>query len=748
MILSFSFTSMEKAMPPRHDYQSSPWSAVPDINEYEQQGQGSVANPVLSTTIIAPIPTPKPTRTLMSSTDSNQNSIISNKQSDLCSIKEFPMPSIESGLPWVHDAFVIDAVISKQGEAERHAPAPHAFILAHLHCPCILCRKDKETNQHNSTCNEYKRASTRRELNTWMSTGGVACDSSYVSSLNSPEEQSLFRSGCTSPAFECHWHDGSKTKPVAAPQWLLETNLKGVAYFHCPIPERLAHLAWNHDHFARLVLTIRPSGSAESEMMENPSIRVPLCARLPVNGGMNFVSHASISNDSDFSSTHMKAATDLRASDFGGLVVPKSEKRHKLIACVWAKGSYQNRQSKTVSDVLSRLPEWLEYHTMVGFDHFYIYDNSDEGDDRMLDLLHPYIKTLKIVTHVRWPASLCRREHRSSQIAAANSCIRRFGRYSDWTVHFDVDDYLVPRLGKITDGSHVTHAPKKHWALPTLLSILEPYSGEKNSIGSVAWPMAYCAPCHASSPNRRPVPADMPFLGRCQCCGKSAEYKPKVAIKADRVLSIYIHYPVAGMGGSDKSPSIQVGRVRTHVLSAATEARYMHIRSNFSFDDHKSSLTFPGPNAHARNVKGHKNACASDGDNNNRALLHCWLSEMDESFSGGGIRGSFRIWLRQQNRGAEFTAPLYGAMRQREIATASALVTVGTTETEAPVKRLRHIPNARRVFESYEEVKLKKQKSRASRKKARKDKDDDEKKEEDDDDSVVHHETELKDLFV
>ena len=242
-----------------------------------------------------------------------------------------------------------------------------------------------------------------------------------------------------------------------------------------------------------------------------------------------------------------------------------------------------------------------------------------------------------------------------------------------------MDDYLVPRLGKITDSSHVTHAPKKHWALPTLLSILEPYSGEKNSIGSVAWPMAYCAPCHASSPNRRPVPADMPFLGRCQCCGKSAEYKPKVAIKADRVLSIYIHYPVAGMGGSDKSPSIQVGRVRTHVLSAATEARYMHIRSNFSFDDHKSSLTFPGPNAHARNVKGHKNACASDGDNNNRALLHCWLSEMDESFSGGGIRGSFDC---SDNKiRVLVTAPIR-SNATRDI-NCECLVTVGTTETSS-----------------------------------------------------------------
>ena len=134
MILSVSFTSMEKALPPRHDYQSSPWSAVPDINEYEQQQQGSLA-PVFSTTSIAPIPTHTPIRTPTSITDSNQNSIISNKEFDLCSIKEFPMPSIESGLPWVHDAFIIDAVISKQREAKRHAPAPHAFILAHLHCP-------------------------------------------------------------------------------------------------------------------------------------------------------------------------------------------------------------------------------------------------------------------------------------------------------------------------------------------------------------------------------------------------------------------------------------------------------------------------------------------------------------------------------------------------------------------------------------------------------------------------------------
>ena len=80
-----------------------------------------------------------------------------------CDIAAYPMPSIESGLPWVHDAFAVDAVLTKKrknnngGVGGGSAVAtPHAFVLAHLHCPCILCAKDKETNTHNASCNAHK----------------------------------------------------------------------------------------------------------------------------------------------------------------------------------------------------------------------------------------------------------------------------------------------------------------------------------------------------------------------------------------------------------------------------------------------------------------------------------------------------------------------------------------------------------------------------------------------------------------
>jgi hypothetical protein len=100
-------------------------------------------------------------------------------------------------------------------------------------------------------------------------------------------------------------------------------------------------------------------------------------------------------------------------------------------------------------------------------------------------------------------------------------------------------------------------------------------------------------------------------------------------------------------------------------------------------------------------------------------MLHCWLSDMDESAPGGGVRGRFRAWLRVQNRpAAAFTAPLYrgapptlsattnpaaaAAARPPVLTSAAAKVKV------APGKRHREQPSVARVFESYEEEKLKK----------------------------------------
>ena len=129
----------------------------------------------------------------------------------------------------------------------------------------------------------------------------------------------------------------------------------------------------------------------------------------------------------------------------------KSERKPYLLsACVWASESFKPRglQTETARDTRQRLIEWIEFHLMVGFDHFYVYDNSGahSNETSLADALSRY--PADKVTHISWPHEVCNnnvpshdnRGERSSQYAAENSCRTRFAPFTDWISHFDLDE--------------------------------------------------------------------------------------------------------------------------------------------------------------------------------------------------------------------------------------------------------------------------------------------------------------------
>jgi len=80
------------------------------------------------------------------------------------------------------------------------------------------------------------------------------------------------------------------------------------------------------------------------------------------------------------------------------------------------------------------LREWIEFHRIVGVDHFYMYNNnSSDGFEKELAF---YTKE-GIVTLIPWT-----KEH--AQVEGFEDCIRRFQGESDWIGFIDVDEFLVP----------------------------------------------------------------------------------------------------------------------------------------------------------------------------------------------------------------------------------------------------------------------------------------------------------------
>lgn len=78
--------------------------------------------------------------------------------------------------------------------------------------------------------------------------------------------------------------------------------------------------------------------------------------------------------------------------------------------------------------------EWLEYHKIVGFQKFFIYDNESSDDTKQV--LQPYIETgLVEYTYIQGKAR---------QLDAYNDAINKHKHECRWMAFFDMDEFIMP----------------------------------------------------------------------------------------------------------------------------------------------------------------------------------------------------------------------------------------------------------------------------------------------------------------
>ena len=82
------------------------------------------------------------------------------------------------------------------------------------------------------------------------------------------------------------------------------------------------------------------------------------------------------------------------------------------------------------------LKEWIEYHLLIGVDHFYLYNNN--SDDDYITILKPYIER-GIVTLIEWPIAP------PSQVPAYKHFYENFKKDNQWIAFIDLDEYICPR---------------------------------------------------------------------------------------------------------------------------------------------------------------------------------------------------------------------------------------------------------------------------------------------------------------
>ncbi|GKY99561.1 hypothetical protein MPSEU_000910400 [Mayamaea pseudoterrestris] len=232
-------------------------------------------------------------------------------------------------------------------------------------------------------------------------------------------------------------------------------------------------------------------------------------------------------------------------------------KRHKLVSCIWASAGYATRGNRfAINDGQRRLLEWMTHNKNIGFDHFYIYDNTgafrnDTSLKAVADLF-PGEATI-----IPWPSTICNNNpnnvdspgERSSQYAAESSCRLRFGAHVDWIGQFDIDEYLIPM------GDHTTAT--------SLLAKLDKEDTKIISFPSWrAWPRwEHIGPidkiedskvCWSDEPCfHLTIPLTTTMLQAYNCDrqlpGKKAQSMPaeKQIYKADYVTQHFVHYSAA-----------------------------------------------------------------------------------------------------------------------------------------------------------------------------------------------------------
>lgn len=124
------------------------------------------------------------------------------------------------------------------------------------------------------------------------------------------------------------------------------------------------------------------------------------------------------------------------------------------------KHKYQLAVCAIFRDEAPYLKEWIEFHRLVGVEHFYLYNNL--STDNYKDILKPYLKK-KLVTLIDWSFAYEDSGRWSPiQCSAYDKTINEVRDKVRWLAILDIDEYLFP-----VEKSNLVEALKEY----------EPYGG-------------------------------------------------------------------------------------------------------------------------------------------------------------------------------------------------------------------------------------------------------------------------------
>ena len=105
---------------------------------------------------------------------------------------------------------------------------------------------------------------------------------------------------------------------------------------------------------------------------------------------------------------------------------------------------YELAISTVFRDDAPYLEEWIEFHLLLGVDHFFLYNHFSSDD--YLKVLDPYIAE-GVVDLMEWPYDFPEEDHKAwirVQTMAFNDAIKKNRETCRWIAFLDTDEFLFP----------------------------------------------------------------------------------------------------------------------------------------------------------------------------------------------------------------------------------------------------------------------------------------------------------------
>jgi hypothetical protein len=231
--------------------------------------------------------------------------------------------------------------------------------------------------------------------------------------------------------------------------------------------------------------------------------------------------------------------------------------------------------------------EWIEYHRIIGIDHFFVY-NTAISSSHSNGALTKYID-MGLVTLIHWPYSNCVKGMASgrwmqwkrggsnhsiyfqapkaiSQSGALASCYSRYRKTSKYMVHIDDDEFIALNRSKKSKspsgGSLLQFVDEMFFKYPN-----------KIAIGFRQVSKIHCpTKIKGKQPDIQRTSLLLPRIGRWQHTECGSKVEQKLIMKTDSVRMFYIHYlsqVESRLGDSNK---------HTILLANMTDAVLLHYR--------------------------------------------------------------------------------------------------------------------------------------------------------------------------